>query len=275
MKKIIIPTDFSDNAGDALAYTLDFIGTKKAKIHIVNVVNANVISAEAPAAAAEMIRIQIESATENMKALEALSKSYGQDNIDVSTNVVVGSASTMIKKEAEDFEADLLIMGTRGESHGMLDKLLGTVSSNVIDEAPCPVILIPKKYKFKKIDNVIFSTNLNHDDAYELWRAIEAMKPHSFVVRCLHVVKNKDEKDEKHIREFANYLIDHSPSLQTIFNIEESPDVEKTIEEYADMYDAEMVIMHRTKRSAWEKLFGKSHTRRMTSWLKVPLMIVN
>ena len=238
-------------------------------------VNANVISAEAPAAAAEMIRIQIESATENMKALEALSKTSGNENITVSTHVVVGSASMMLKQEAEEFEADLIIMGTRGESHGFMDKLLGTVSSNVIDEAPCPVVLIPREYKFKKIDNIIFATNLNHDDAYELWRATEALQPHTFVVRCLHVLKNKDEKDDKHIREFANYLIGHSPSLQTIFNIEESNDVEKTIEEYADTYDAEMVIMHRTKRSTWEKLFGKSHTRRMTSWLKVPLMVIN
>ena len=63
-------------------------------------------------------------------------------------------------------------------------------------------------------------------------------------------------------------------SVQTVFNVEESDNVEKTLSEYAENYDAELVVMHRSKKSFWKSLFGARHTKNMASWLKIPLMVM-
>ena len=274
MKKILIPTDFSSNAGDALAYALDFVKNQEAELHIINIVSADTISAEVPAASAEMIRGKVKNAQENMKALEAMKAIANKPNITLSTNIIIGTSGSAIRKEADKIDADVIIMGTRGQGHDALDKLLGTVSSSVLNDAPCPIILVPSGYRFREIDNIIFSTNLNHGDPYELWRATELIKPYNPTIRCIHVLAN-GEQPEGEVEEFAKYMVEKSPASETIFNIEKGKQIDKVIAAYAEDYDAEMIVMHREKKSLWTKIIGASYTKKMTSSMRLPLLVMN
>jgi len=279
MKKILIPTDFSENAGDALDYALHLVKDQKAKIHIVHVVTPQMVTIDVPTPMVDVTNIQVRDAHKAMEAIELFSKSFfekGRDiKIEITTNVSVGGVVQNIKEQAKSFAPDLIIMGTQGVNHTLLDKLLGTISSALLNEAPCPVILVPHSYKFKPIDNLVFATNLNHSDPYELWRATELIKPHVAVVRCLYVENEDSKANPKEIESFAKYMVDKSPSIQTIFNIEKGSNVEKIISEYADTYDAELIVMHRSKKSFWSNIFGVRHTKRMSSWIKIPLLVIN
>ncbi|MER3418204.1 MAG: hypothetical protein C4343_03660 [Chloroflexota bacterium] len=52
-----------------------------------------------------------------------------------------GRPASAIIEEARDFEADLVVVGNRG--HGTLETmLLGSVSAEVVDHAPCPVLVV-------------------------------------------------------------------------------------------------------------------------------------
>ena len=58
----------------------------------------------------------------------------------VTSTVLRGRAATSIVDEARRFGADLIIVGSRG--HGTLEAmLLGSVSAEVVDHAPCPVLV--------------------------------------------------------------------------------------------------------------------------------------
>jgi nucleotide-binding universal stress UspA family protein len=73
-------------------------------------------------------------------ALEAASRSLAAPGRGVETMVVRGRPASMLLEEARSFGADLLVLGSRG--HGQLETmLLGSVSSEVVDHAPCPVLV--------------------------------------------------------------------------------------------------------------------------------------
>ncbi len=278
MKNILIPTDFSENASDALGYALNLLGGSKANIHIVHVVPMHTVPGEVPVNTTELASLEIQEAKRAMDAIKEFSQLfYGEGDgaqISVTTKVAIGGVGFQIKKEAERVGADLIIMGTQGVNHSFVEKVLGSISTTAISDAPCPVILVPRGYEFKPIDNIIFATNLNHSDPYELWRATELIKPHVGRVRCVYVTKDESKVDKDELQNFAKYMVEHSPSVQTVFNVEESKNIEKTLSEYADNYDAEMVIMHRSKKSFWKSLFGARHTKKMASWLTIPLMVM-
>ena len=279
MKNILIPTDFSQNASDALDYALHLLGGSKAHIHIVNVVPVHAVPGDVPLNTSELVTAELEEARKAMDAIKEFSKVFygegGGAQIKVTTKVAVGGVAYNVKQEANEIKADLIIMGTQGVNHSFAEKVLGSISTSTINEAPCPVILVPIGYKFKPIDNMIFATNLNHADPYELWRATELIKPHVGRVRCVYVTKDESKIEKEELESFAKYMIEHSPSIQTVFNVEESNSVEKTLSEYAENYDAEMIIMHRSRKSFWKDLFGVRHTKKMASWLKVPMIVMN
>ncbi|MBT0607969.1 universal stress protein [Aequorivita echinoideorum] len=64
------------------------------------------------------------------------------DNQNVSTHLAEGDTAKSIIKFSEEWNADLIVMGTH--SHGTLEKLLlGTVPSGVLERTKIPVYLIP------------------------------------------------------------------------------------------------------------------------------------
>jgi nucleotide-binding universal stress UspA family protein len=279
MKRILIPTDFSENAGDALSYALNIIGKGKAHIHIVNVVVPEYNTGTIEVPLQEFNSIKYQEAKDALKALEEFGHAFygeeGKARIHISTELMVGAVGPSLKEEAKNFKADMIIMGTQGVSHSAVEKMIGTISADTISNAPCPVILVPHGYKFKPIDNIIFATNLNHSDPYELWKATELIKPNVPLIRCVYVIKSEKDKENEELQRFAKYMIEHSPSLKTYFNIEVSDDIEKVLNEYAENYDAEMIVMHRSKKTVLQNLFGVRHTKKMLYWINVPLLIIN
>jgi nucleotide-binding universal stress UspA family protein len=56
------------------------------------------------------------------------------------TRILRGRAATVLVDEAERWKADLIVVGNRG--HGVLEGLLlGSTSAEVVDHAPCPVLV--------------------------------------------------------------------------------------------------------------------------------------
>ena len=208
MKKILIPTDFSENGADAFSYALKLIGDSDAKFHVISVIEPMVNPSEIPGVAVNLNQESVKSANESLKTLELFANDFFQKkgNVSLTTNAIIGQISNSIKKEAVNIKADLIIMGTMGVGHSNLEKMVGTVSSEVIKNASCPVILVPKAYKFKAVESVIFSTDLDHSDPFELWKGVKLLAPHVPLVRCIHVVKDESEKNKAEVTEFSQYL---------------------------------------------------------------------
>lgn len=280
MKKILIPTDFSDNARDALAYVLEFVKKEEAEIHILHVVYPIMITVgDVSVLDVKSINRLVSQAEDSMKALKMFSEEYFDveniNNIILTTHVKTGDVVNEIRRTARKSKVDLIIMGTQGKGHSYLDKLLGTVTTKMIEQTPCPMILIPKEYVYQTIDNVIFSTNLDHGDPYELNKALKILEPHSPLVKVLYIRKNDQVSNDSSIIEFEKYVVGHTSSIKTEFSSELGPDIEEAILSSATKNNAELIIMHRSRKSFFKRLFGGSHTKRMLSRIEIPLMIIN
>jgi nucleotide-binding universal stress UspA family protein len=73
-------------------------------------------------------------------ALEALSASGAK----VTADVRQGNAAEVILAAAHTHQADLIIMGSRAQRRGAVaEALLGSVSSTVLRNSICPVLIVP------------------------------------------------------------------------------------------------------------------------------------
>jgi nucleotide-binding universal stress UspA family protein len=72
----------------------------------------------------------------------------------VEGDVLHGRAASVIVEQAAEMRADLVIVGSRG--HGtIMSLLLGSVSSEVVDHAPCPVLVA----RSATLNHVVFGTD--------------------------------------------------------------------------------------------------------------------
>lgn len=280
MKNILIPTDFSDNAKDALEYALQFIESDQATIHIANVVIPPLINdINSAAIDTSVYNMLKEDANYKMNALKTLSKIHFEKkkitNVNIETHVLMGDVISNIKSVAKEISADLIIMGTLGENHNKFEKAIGTISTTITNKAPCPILLIPYGYKYRKIDNVIFSTDLYEGDPYVLYKSLKLLHPHNPSVRCCYVTNNAEDISDKSIKEFGNYIIEQSSSIQTFFEILIENNTVETISQQAIKYNAELIIMHKSKKTLLKSIFGTKHVKGMINILSNPLLVMN
>lgn len=79
--------------------------------------------------------------SEAQQTLERHAEALRQHGIEVESVVREGYPATVILEEAEQREADLIVIGTRGLS-GLKHLLLGSIAERVVQKAPCAVLTV-------------------------------------------------------------------------------------------------------------------------------------
>ena len=141
--RILVPTDFSPGAEEALEHAIEFARTFSAEIHLVHsfATNPGCITPYSPGVPYEMIAaIRKAAASRLTEEVETVK----QAGIEVREHLVEEHPSQAIASVAEQIEADLIIMGTRGLT-GLKHIMLGSVAERVVRIAPCPVLTVGGK----------------------------------------------------------------------------------------------------------------------------------
>jgi nucleotide-binding universal stress UspA family protein len=145
MKRILLPTDFSPHAGKALEYAINIArktGASLKLLHVTedaesvlldNVIPADEIQEGIDATAAVKLKMLRESVVST-------------ESIEVYTEIVHGSITNSILKVAQEWQSDLIIVGTLGIS-GLRDVFLGSKTASLIGQSPIPIIAIPLEYE--------------------------------------------------------------------------------------------------------------------------------
>jgi nucleotide-binding universal stress UspA family protein len=134
---ILVPTDFSDCAQEALDYALKLAARLDAKICIVHAYLLPIASWEGAWAFPQDVITQLEAAS-HQKLEETLSKAR-EVLPTVTAKFYRGDAREAIPHAAAELKADLIVMATHGR-RGLSRALLGSVTESTIRRAPCPVL---------------------------------------------------------------------------------------------------------------------------------------
>ncbi len=138
IRKILVPTDFSPFSQRAIDYGAFVAERFEAKIVLIHVIESAAYSVTDT-----MIVVNHEAALKaTAEALmENLEKQCIEKGMAVTTRVVSGTPYREIIKEAEQEEADLIIIGTHGRT-GLERFLLGSVAEKVVRLATCSVLTV-------------------------------------------------------------------------------------------------------------------------------------
>lgn len=146
--KILIATDGSEFSNAAIIESCKFINPESAVIKIISVFEVALpITIETMPASAQYYQ-QLEDGlmdltTENLKTAEAQMRTqFPGEQLDLTTEVVRGFPDKAIIDEANDWKADLIVVGSHGR--GFWGRLLGSVSNGVVHHAPCSVLVVRK-----------------------------------------------------------------------------------------------------------------------------------
>ena len=170
-----------------------------------------------------------------------------------------------IAQYADHENYDLIVMGTNGERNAF-EKMLGSVTTETMLKATCPVLAIPPDAKFKEINSVAFAT------AYEQKDGEAVMFTKDFALQTgaeMHVVHVEIQKQRQ---EPTPTMTDYSVGFSD-FTLVEDKSIEEGLDAYIKEREVDILAMFIPKRRLWERLFHSSFTKKMTFHSKTPLLV--
>ena len=134
MYKILVPVDGSEESEKAITQAIHMAELEKGKLIFYFVVNIQ------QAISVHLCQEIIDSLTEEGNRILGEIKEKLPDNLDCETVLEVGIPYERIVDYAKDNAVDIIVMGSRGLSlvEGIL---MGSVSRNVLEQAPCSVLI--------------------------------------------------------------------------------------------------------------------------------------
>ena len=162
MRRVIIPTDFSENALNAIKYAVEFLKYEKSEITVVHAYADEVYDHHTVTTRAifEEVKEVIcgHSDAQLSKIKEVLSEISPNPKHLYSFESIFASLIDVVNDFVEQKNADLVIMGTKGKTN---DRKLtfGSNTLQIIKYVKCPVLSIPAEFNYEAPKRILFPTN--------------------------------------------------------------------------------------------------------------------
>jgi nucleotide-binding universal stress UspA family protein len=144
IKRILVPTDFSEPSAEALSTAIDFARVFRATVELVHVYSEPTYVLPPPV---EMATFPFDMAKVLAKVEESLAAEQERvraAGVPCEIATLSGRPAPEIVAHAHKVGADLIVMGTHGRS-GIEHAILGSVAERVVHHAPCPTLVVPAR----------------------------------------------------------------------------------------------------------------------------------
>ena len=140
LKRILVPTDFSESARLALRYGVSFAREYQAELTLLHVVETIAVGYASDLFPVPMAEVFQEIAGYARGELGKLAQEARDRGVGVVVEKVVqGKPAAEIMRVSREDTIDLIVLGTHGK--GVLDHaLFGSTTEKVVRKAPCPVL---------------------------------------------------------------------------------------------------------------------------------------
>jgi nucleotide-binding universal stress UspA family protein len=276
MRKILIPTDFSENSMNAIKYAAELFKHGPAEIYLLHAFADEVYDAKTRLADEIFEELQQKTLAKTKEALEDFRKQiFGfspNPKHTIHTLAEFGQLVDTVNEWVEKENIDVVVMGTKGKT---ADKKItfGSNTLQVIKYVKCPVLAIPEVYADVHPKNILFTTD------YQLPYKRRELKLVSSIAKCfatkvnfLYVSKfpslSLRQQDNKAFLEAAFC------ENQINFKLEGDKDVTKTINTFIIENPIDMLVMINTRHSYLENILYQSTIEKIGLHIDIPFLVL-
>lgn len=278
MKNILIPTDFSDNAWNALVYGISFFKKTHCTFHIVhvNAIDTNVSGEAAMYIAPDILESTI--LAESREQLKALSQKIEQLPLNVKHEfhfkAIYGFLTDQLKDLVKKKSIELIIMGTKGAS-GLKSVSMGSNTGNVITKVPCTLMAVPEDATYEKIEEIGFPSDLNL--AYDV-KILDTIKDiillKKSALRLLYVSSKGEELNANQIK-IKNLLLDYYKETECTFHEVTGKHIDESVQCFIESRNLDMLIMVAKNLNFLERILFRPTVEKISYHTKVPFLVIH
>ncbi len=280
IKRILVPTDFSNNSRAAFEYALSMAEDMKASVKVVHVYSD--FTPEMPLADPSYVAggrsiVEIKESLEKFVDSELVSvgNTLTARKVKVEAEMLYGTPVQDIVAISKSGEFDLIVMGTAGERNwGEL--MFGSVSTHVSQQAYCPVLLVPSGCEYKRVDDIVYACDFDHKSFKHVGLVTDVAKTFESNVHLLFVKTAENERPDyqKDVEDMRTVFHTQAPKLKYTSDIIEEDDVVEGINRFGKGNNIDLVVAVTKHRRFWDRMLHSSRTKELAIYSELPVLVI-
>lgn len=278
MKRILIPTDFSDNSLNAIKYGLELFKKTKCIIHLIHISPIPPYSGAGTSVRGTTTLLKDTVLTQSKKDLKKLLL-YIEENCHNELHSYATLAKydffvDGLKREIEKNKIDLIIMGTKGAS-GLKKVAIGSNTGDVITKVKCPLLAVPENAKYKRPKEIAFPTDFHIAyDINVLDTLVNMASMNNSVLRVVHISKKGETLSEEQLSN-KDFLHDYLRGIDHSFHSLTGSKLETAIQCFIESRDIDLVAMVAKNLNFFQRILFRPTVEEVSYHTDIPFLVLH
>lgn len=275
MKKILVPTDFSEyalNAAKLAAYIARKFDARIYFLHTVNMPDYAVGSG--PGRTKQDIAEGLFILKKIKMDFEKLFKEDFLSGINVASAVQYSGVYEDIVSQAEEHDIDLIIMGTHGTSGYINDFFIGSNTDKIVRRAKTPVITVREEIVNPNFEKIVFASDFGPGVSDSFQHIIKLADQFKAKVELVRVITRDDFYYSGPMLDTMDEFANSNNLSNYDCHIWVSESVQTGINEFAQRVDADLVATITRGKRGLARLFNGSVTTEIMKSSPLPVLSV-
>ncbi|NRD18955.1 universal stress protein [Winogradskyella eckloniae] len=215
MNKILVPTDFSEQAGNALKVAAMLAKAHNAEIYLLHMMEIPLQQNDQGSSQSDIPETLFFMKLAQKRFENLMAEDYLK-GIKVHETVKADVTFNEIKESCKEFDIDLIVMGSHGAS-GLMEMFVGSNAEKVVRTSDVPVLVIKNEHQSFEVSDFVFASDFKNDNKETYKQAVKFAKAFGSKIHLLLVITssnfmttyeaNSRIKDFISGQEFDNYTI--------------------------------------------------------------------
>jgi len=277
-RKILLPTDFSENAWNAILYATRLFKDIECEFYILNVYSVigfasdNMLVPEI----GEIAYLKVKEASEKGLNRTLFKLSFREENPNHEFFIIsrINSLIQSIKEVVDENDIDMIFMGTKGATNSS-DFFFGSNTVKVMEKVRnCPVMAIPTNNDIKNPKEIVFPTGYRtHYKRKELQYLIDILELNRATLRILHIKEEKelDQEQENNKRLLEEYFSNNMHSFHFI----KADSILNGLNDFVKLRDSDLIAFINKEHGFFENLFSRSMVKELGYHSTIPVLALH
>ncbi|KFF06852.1 universal stress protein [Flavobacterium reichenbachii] len=256
MKRILVPTDFSQHAQDALKVAAQIARKNNSEIIVLHMLELPHQMNDAITDGVSIPETLIFMKKANETLDEVSSKPY-LDGISVTEVVKIDKPIHGITQVSKDYDVDLIVMGSHGNS-GIDELLIGSNTEKVVRNSEIPVLVIKNDISDFTGANIVFASDFSEETKKPFEKLLNFAKTFESKIHLVTICTPNSFKSTHTIEKSMNEYISEFNLINYTTNIYNDTNIEKGIINFSNSINADIIGMCTHGRTGFAHFFNGS-----------------
>lgn len=276
MKNILLPTDFSENAFNAIEYAVQLFKDEECTFYLLNTFTPAAYNMTTMADGHPAVMTEENDRKNSKNGLldieKKLKKKFNNSKHTFEKLVAFNLLVNEIESTVEKRNIDLIVMGTKGAT-GAKKVFLGTNTMYTIKKVNCAVIAVPEKFTYEEPQDILFPTDYKFSMENKFLPLLRSIcTKHKSQLNVLNVDTGKplESKQVNTKEQLGEFFKDNN----TLFFEEKYRNISEAVEHFQITHKIDFLTMINNKHSFFENLFFKPIIKQMVHRTNIPFMVI-